>query len=337
LPETLDVSFPIGEEAAGLIPQSHAAGPLIIERPAAAALGCLPSAVGGTFLSAGFHGGMLIVLACWILPSQPQPTSPNVLSVVFDDQVAPELVTLNTIAPSFSSEILLVTELPAEVALETMTPVLKNDSVGMSQGRRGTIREIQEQVFSGSHYGPKVEFFGNVAYGDRFVFVLDASGSMNEGSRYRRAAAELIRAVEGLDADQWFFVVLFQGQSQIMLGMAPAEAQLLPATEENKAALETWLARMQPDGWSDPRDALDLAIKVQPNAIFLLSDGEFKTGPRTRRIGGVTLTRVRYQNVTHVPIHTLAYEDPINRRILKGLARQSAGTYRYIPPPEKDR
>jgi len=191
--------------------------------------------------------------------------------------------------------------------------------------------------------GAKAEYFGTVAYGDRFVYVLDMSGSMNECSgrksnRFDRAVAELTSSVGRLRDDQWFYVILFSDVTRRMFDDASLIPQMVPATPENKQALRRWLSMIQPQGDTDPRDALYLAFQMRPSAIFLLSDGEFnghKHGNKCSVLRGNPKVDevVAQNNAAGSPIHSFAYEVRNARERMNSLARQTGGVYRFIPAP----
>lgn len=131
--------------------------------------------------------------------------------------------------------------------------------------------------------GPQAEYFGTIADGDRFVYVLDVSDSMNRrsggtsrpSSRFEGASAELLRSIGQLTEDQWFYVILFSHQTRRMFDDNSVVPQMVPATPDNKARLRRWLASVKAGGGTDPRQALRLALELKPSAVFLLSDGEF--------------------------------------------------------------
>ena len=56
--------------------------------------------------------------------------------------------------------------------------------------------------------GPSGSFFGINASGQKFVYVIDKSGSM-KGRRYERATGELMASVERLNDSQYFYVMMF--------------------------------------------------------------------------------------------------------------------------------
>jgi len=197
----------------------------------------------------------------------------------------------------------------------------------------------------GGQTGPQAEFFGTVARGDRFVYVMDISGSMSSGtrgnpkggSRFRRASEELLRSIDQLRDDQYFYVVLFSFDTLRMLDDNSPLPQMLPATYENKLKLRTWLHGIKPGGGTDPRVALRLGLQMKPSALFLLSDGDFNgRRERSRRsilAGNPTVPEVVEQNnAGQSPIHTVAYEDESGRNRMYTLSTQTGGLYRYVAP-----
>ena len=85
-------------------------------------------------------------------------------------------------------------------------------------------------------------FFGLEATGDRVVFVVDISGSMN-GRRFFRARNELRQLIESLRENQQFFVIFFNDSALPM----PTE-KLLPATPENVSRTVDWLKYIECGG-----------------------------------------------------------------------------------------
>jgi len=182
--------------------------------------------------------------------------------------------------------------------------------------------------------GRYAEFFGTVAEGYRFVYVLDISGSMHQGARdiyargcrFHRARDELIRSIDQLSYDQYFYVVLFSSDTFPMFNSTSRSPQMLSATEENKDRLKGWLAGVEPVGNTDPREALRLGLQLKPCALFLLTDGRFTGGYAD------VFRLVRRCNTAESPIHTVAYEDASAGEQLDHLSKQTGGVYRYIAP-----
>lgn len=192
---------------------------------------------------------------------------------------------------------------------------------------------------SGGDSAAHGSFFGIEAYGHEFVYVLDMSGSMS-GSRYRRATDELLRSVEGLGDSQKFYVLLFDNTTVQMFGDRSNRPIPVSATRDNKDELAGWLQEAYRGGNTDPRGALRLALRMNPSAIFMLSDGKFNK-PKKRRPNDLlesdtdAFAIVASANGA-VPIHAIAFEDPRSRDNMKRLADMTQGEYRFIKSAAED-
>ena len=116
---------------------------------------------------------------------------------------------------------------------------------------------------------PEVEFFG-VGSGDAqsIVYVVDGSGSMI--SIFPLLKRELAASIRELAPTQRFQVVFFQGDGDALA--APHRMQLIQATRSNIRAVLEWIEGVRPRGRSNPLPALELAVKLEPDAVFLLSN-----------------------------------------------------------------
>ena len=141
---------------------------------------------------------------------------------------------------------------------------------------------------------------------------------MIDESRLVRAKAELRRSVLGLQPPQRFKVIFYNDQPIPMPGDLPRSADLL-----SKDQMTAWLRLIEPDGETDPRGAIGLALSMRPDAVFLLSDGEFPDG---------TAEAVARRNPKKVPIHCVDLGgEPGAGDQLKKIARESGGQYVWAP------
>lgn len=198
---------------------------------------------------------------------------------------------------------------------------------------RGGNRELDQQPAANSR---SAEFYGIRAEGNTFVFIVDRSKSM-AGERLAEAKKELLYAVRRLSPEQRFYVIFFAGQTEFMRlhgGPFPEPAPIA-ATEANIAKLQTWVDAVQYEPWTNPFEAVEFALKVAPDAIFLLSDGEFTDNGRTMRY-------LKNRNITkpsgeprrpRIVIHSIAFHSRDGEPALKAIASDSGGTYRFVPPP----
>jgi hypothetical protein len=74
------------------------------------------------------------------------------------------------------------------------------------------------------------------------------------------------------------------------------------------------------------------ALRLQPDAIFLLSDGELNGQRRNlhRIPGNPPLETIIAANRVGTPIHTIAFEDEGNRERLRRVAEHTDGTHRFV-------
>jgi len=177
----------------------------------------------------------------------------------------------------------------------------------------------------------KATFFGAEAYGNRFVFVIDSSSSMR-GPRWEALCRELIRALQSLSPDQEFFIVSFDSSAHPMFGLVPQRGAFLNPTAVNVANILNWLIAFQLGGRTYPSSAVGIAIKLEPDAIFLLSDGE---------ISDSTVQDLRFWNhknekdgnvKTLIPIHTVLLHSQIGFATLQTIANENSGTFTPVRP-----
>lgn len=161
-----------------------------------------------------------------------------------------------------------------------------------------------------------VSFFGATAGGNDFVFVVDLSGSMT-GDRFVRAEAELERSVKSLYEPQRFYVIFFNQIDYLM----PTQG-MVPATGLNQRDAIRWFRTAECGGGTEPLTALQEAVRLKPNAIFFLTDGEFDPA---------VVSLIQPDGVKPVPIHCIAFASRQGEVLLKMIAQLSGGSYRYVP------
>lgn len=178
-------------------------------------------------------------------------------------------------------------------------------------------------------------FFGIPPSGDRIVYILDMSPSMQLGRyqrRFDRAVTELLNSVDQLRPDQQFFVIMFSFKT-VKLRLAGNEEFCFP-TDENKRKLKRRLYAINLSAGTDPREAIVSALKLKPSCIYLLSDGEFngvqlRNGVYRDKIDAYQLSLKHNKN--KCPIHTIGLEDPRTQEQLTQISRASGGSYVFVP------
>ncbi len=170
---------------------------------------------------------------------------------------------------------------------------------------------------AGGGGGGSASFFGLQARGKNFVYVVDHSGSM-DGPRLLAAKSELIRSISALKRNMSFLVIFFDDQFEVMPG-----GRLVKATEANKRRYFGWIDRIESGGGTDPAAAMQTALALKPDAIWLLTDGEFDPE---------ACDAIRQANPgARVQIHTIGFQSREGEPLLKRIARENRGQYRFVP------
>lgn len=177
--------------------------------------------------------------------------------------------------------------------------------------------------------------------GDDYVFIIDKSRSMKDDSRLIAAKQALARTLEKLEPNKRFYIYFFSDDTEEM-----KFGRLLEATPENIGNTQSWINRMSPEGFTNPRDALaDAFGKLKPSTIWLLSDGKFSSfkrvqrGNRTQVIGLPPVYEViRKLNPNgKVRVNTIGFaerEGDVDDS-LKAIASDNDGGYRFIKSNER--
>jgi hypothetical protein len=167
--------------------------------------------------------------------------------------------------------------------------------------------------------GGGTTLFGLPVTGKRVVFVLDRSLSMGLTGAYRRARAELLACLRALPESTSFQVVLYNRGAEPLLGRT-----LLPVEEVSLVKVERILQETLPEGETDHGRALAVAMSLDPDAIYLVTDADDMTATAVRQISAM--------NRRGVVLHTL----DVSRRqraggMLEALSRQNGGRHIRVP------
>lgn len=167
--------------------------------------------------------------------------------------------------------------------------------------------------------GGSGNIFDREGRGTKFVYVIDFSGSMN-GARLAAAKAELIDSIENLHRSMEFYVIFFDEHYETM-----PEPGMVKATQENLDRAIRWIESMSARGGTDPTGAMMKALDLNPHTIFLLSDGIFSA---------TICESIRKANADgQVSICTIAFHDRSGEAVLRRIAEENHGDYRFVPAP----
>lgn len=187
---------------------------------------------------------------------------------------------------------------------------------------------------SGSTGVPRVggKFFGVGSAGNFFCYVVDSSGSMR-GAAWDSAKTELMRSLLSLNEKQRFYIVFF-GKDVLAIpepGEREPAAFGLNATQANIDHARRWIETVKLDRGGPPNNALAVAIQLDPDAIYLLTDGVTKVDvcaflrEKNRIDDLISGQQIR------VPIHAIAYHSLDGQVLLRQLAQENKGQFIYVP------
>jgi hypothetical protein len=140
---------------------------------------------------------------------------------------------------------------------------------------------------------------------------------MIDEDRLARAKEEVRQTVSRLQPPQKFLVVFYNDEPIPMPGGLPRAAGL-----SSREQLLAWLRLIEPDGATDPRGAMGMALSLRPDAVYLLSDGEFPDG---------TVEALARQNSRRIPIHCIDLSSGNSGDQLRRIARDSGGKFVWRP------
>lgn len=174
-------------------------------------------------------------------------------------------------------------------------------------------------------------FFGSKATGDRFVFLIDNSGSMQRG-RMETTMMELLKTVRSLSYSQSFYVIFYSDQAYPMFYPESVE-EMLPATRENRDRLERWLHTVEICLGGALKDAMAMAEKLEPDAVYVLSDGDYLFYERDgQRVMSSSLRKLTEPNDWKFTINTLGMtvRDADDAEALTLIAQAHGGKFRNV-------
>ena len=185
-----------------------------------------------------------------------------------------------------------VADTPTPVHGEEMLTSLEadwSDFASSESGAASLVSGLGEGTLS-EHSGGKgyASLFGLSGEGGKFVYVFDRSESMNsvftlysEGqlvsmiTPLQSAKQELIRSLESLSSTSEFQIVFYNDSPRIF-GESHYSDQLYSATDEHKEHARRFVEQMRAQGFTNHLAAIEAAVMINPEVIFLLTDGEAK-------------------------------------------------------------
>lgn len=171
------------------------------------------------------------------------------------------------------------------------------------------------------------KLFGIEAEGAKFVYVFDRSASMSiaRGKPLAAAKKELIASLTPLERVHQFYLIFY---NQEVRAFQPGgdSGKLIFATDANKQAAERYINGIQPEGATDHYAALSIALKMRPDVIFLLTDGDAKDD-----LTEAELAQLAKQNGAATKIHVIQFTaDLPTGANLRTLAKDNGGEFKSV-------
>ncbi|NQU24316.1 MAG: hypothetical protein HQ567_23790 [Candidatus Nealsonbacteria bacterium] len=171
----------------------------------------------------------------------------------------------------------------------------------------------------------RTEVFGIEGEGTKIVYVFDRSISMRWRNALETAKRELLASLDSLDKVHQFQIIFYNEEPQIVPTGRVGNA-LVFGTEQNKTAARRFVGGIVANGSTDHERALVLAIKLQPDVIFFLTDADDPV------IGPGQLAKIKRMS-TGITIHAVEFglgPRSQGENFLTRLARDNGGKHGYV-------
>jgi hypothetical protein len=210
------------------------------------------------------------------------------------------------------------------IALAALAAALATATLSAEPPRAATSR--QPLVISPGEKA-HVTLFGVKAEGSKFVYVLDRSGSMGGpgGKALAAAKAQIIASLDHIDSVQQFQIIFYNERPRVF-NPTGQPGRLAFGSDGNKEQAKTFINSISADGGTDHEAALAAAIRMRPDVIFLLTDGDepklsTRQLERIDRLGaGIIINTIEFGEASHGEAENF----------LVKLARQSGGEHAYV-------
>jgi len=279
-----------------------------------------------------FHLG-LMVLAMFVVffamtERQPEPMI-DVHSHVHDPNRARLTPSDDPLAGVESPDIRRIKrQTPDNESLEHLTGVLNSSK---SDLELGDFSPVSDGPIAPNPAGPGPSTMFDPPSREKFssvVYVIDASGSLVAEMGF--VIDQLKASIRKLGPDQTFTVIFFQRDFAIE---TPPRG-MKPATDAYKKRILDWISTTRgnivPGGTSNPITALDIALRYEPQAVFVLSDNITGRGryevDRQKLLG--ELARLNADQRTRIHTIQFLYPDPLNT--LQQIAKRHGGVFRRV-------
>lgn len=208
-------------------------------------------------------------------------------------------------------------------------PVLSVESLLQKSREAGSAKPVRSRRLGDFRFGyARTKLFGLEGEGNKFVYIFDRSGSMGGSGRnaLEVAKSELSASLETL-GDIHQFQIIFYSDEPRSFALPGQQGRLLFANDRSKLAVAEYLRGVVADGSTRHEDALLTGLRLLPDVIFFLTDGD-EPG-----MSPDELERIQRLNGGQTVIHTIEFGLGARRErgnFLEQLARDNDGEYTYV-------
>lgn len=169
---------------------------------------------------------------------------------------------------------------------------------------------------SGTKDSAGASFFGISDGGRKFAYVVDCSGSM-KGEPIEAAKSELLRSIKSLRKSCSYSVIFYNSKHHML-----DQDKLVKASKRNFRKYTSWINGITVDGSTNPLPAIKKAISMNPDCIWILSDGVFQSEVKNE---------IRNLNSNqNIHIHTIGFINENGSDLLRKIAEENNGKFRFV-------
>ncbi len=166
----------------------------------------------------------------------------------------------------------------------------------------------------------EASFLGTTAKGHRFCIIADNSGSMN-GPPLEYVKDEILKTIGNAKGSAKFTVVFFNSFAEL-----PPNPRWISGRDE-LATIANWVNGVHARNGTSPMRGMEAALLFDPppDVIYLMTDGLFDAAE-------VQMIKALNRRLKRpAQIHTIAFMQRGGELLLKQIAQDAKGTYRFVP------
>jgi hypothetical protein len=198
---------------------------------------------------------------------------------------------------------------------------------GLAPAQPTRSTEPDSSIYMDPEGRARTSMFGVSGLGHKFVYVLDRSASMGGAGQValRAVKAELRKSLEKLDTVHQFQII-FYNEKPAVFNPSGIPGRLAFADRANKDRAVRFIESIVADGNTRHDEALKLAIRLRPDVVFFLTDGDDPKLSRReldqiqRMANGVTINAIEFG----------PGPEPVEKSFLATLAEENGGQHAYV-------